>query len=313
MAKFSEDHRIQGNSVPDPEDDKAKQPTEPIPVITPEDTPGVKPAYPITERMSPIKDQEPDDPKNSFNKYVNFPWDFNQDPEQNDPGKKEPITANPIVLLILAAVICMIPTLVLALVGSSLDQEEKKAENQPVETVMVAHEPQEKGTYEISSMFDVASQGKTTYHIRYNEEGEDGEIKEQSIELDQSAVTFEASGEDNTITLYEVSFDAVEAGTQDTESPVIVTENAQDPEMTATIHYDPEKRNVDTYGLVSLEKKGNSDAVLTYTEAAGITNTLSISPSIITVEDDGEGIVERIEEYDENGQWYLHWVVHSLP
>ena len=311
MAKFSEDHKVQGAAEQE-SDERSKQPTEPIPVITPDDTPGVNPVYTPTERMVPLHPSNSEGDNDKNNRFSRVPWgDSGKKRPENQNGNKS-ITDNPIVLLILAAIICLIPTLVLAMIGSNAANSEKEQMTDEAKTVMVAHDPQEKGTYDIVNYFDTGSKEDRTYHIYYNDESENGTIEEKHIELNQSLVTFEASGKDNTVTFYETTFDAVASGTEESDEPVVVTENAKDPETSAVIHYDTDKREVETFGLVSLEKKGGSNATLTYTEAAGITNTLSIPPSLITVEDDGEGIVEHIWEYDENGQWVERWVIHSL-
>ena len=136
---------------------------------------------------------------------------------------------------------------------------------------------------------------------------EDTQGKSQTITVENANLTREI-GQDGTVSLSVQRHDRVEI-----DSGKVVSESAKPDTYKATVYYDPDKREGTTYQLVSLEKNGESPAVLTYAEANGITDTIKISPKDIKIIDDGAGKVEKIKSYDEHGIWNTKWEIHSLP
>lgn len=275
MAWFKED------KPKDP--DNEKKPKAPFGEKSPEITPPEKP------------ESNGDEPEHPEGEYGN-----------------EPVLMNPFLLLGIALVVCFLPTILLSGANLLMPKAQTQSQQQaaePSEPIIRVNEPREVGTYAMTDHFDVTSRGETIWHIYYIDPDAAPEDQKKSIEIAANDITFAPDGTDNTVTIYETTYDEMDSEGEDAK---VIKENAKDPKNTAVIHYDPNKRDVEVYAFVSLEKNANKNANLTYSEAAGVTETISIPTSSVTVIDDHLGTVEKISEYDDHGQWHTRWIVHSL-
>ena len=157
--------------------------------------------------------------------------------------------------------------------------------------------------YEEMGTYTVVSQTESSKNVILTYATDNGN---ETITVDSKNFTRE-QGEDGTVDISKQQHDKAEI-----ESGKVVRENATQPTYKAVVYYNPDKQELSQYKLVSLAKNGGSAATLTYEEASGITDTVSIFPSLLEIVDDGSGIVEKVSSYDESGAWKTHWVVHSL-
>lgn len=256
--------------------------------------------------------QQPPQPQQSQQQQPQQPFQQQEQPRQETPVPKnwqEYEPANPMVLLAVLFALTFIPMLALSYVQWFAAEFGAKtaetAEEVQEEAIYRTNPPLEVGTYPIAYLFDTTAGGKRSWHIGYT--GEEG--RSESFTLPEENVSFEAGGALE-VTVYISTIDRMSSEGEDAE---VLEANAQPADLHMTVRYDANRREVSTYGFVSLEKNGNAAAKLTFSEAAGVTDTVEVSPSLITVIDDGAGYVEKISTYDEHAQWTTRWIVHSLP
>ena len=218
----------------------------------------------------------------------------------------EPV--NPFVLLGVLFAITFLPMMALSYIQwftSEYGQGEDAAVEQTENSIYRANVPIEVGTYPLTYIFDTTSNGKRSWHISYTGE----EDHDEHFVVDDENVSFEA-GNAFEVTVYLTTIDRMSSESEDAE---VLEANALPADLHFTVHYDANRREIQTYQFISLAKNGNSPATLTFSEAPGVTDTIEVPTSAIKVINDGLGYVEKISEYDEHAQWITHWIIHSLP